>query len=84
MRSSCASTSSSEVGVRLGAVLMAALGGMALGGWTSGAIFDLTGVVSGGARQRHCLEPPQPDDRVVALAADELAAGAPIANKLGE
>jgi len=31
-----------EVGVRLGIVLMATLLGMALGGWMSGAIFDLT------------------------------------------
>jgi MFS family permease len=32
-----------EVGVRTGTVLMATLFGMALGGWMSGAIFDLTG-----------------------------------------
>ena len=32
-----------EAGVRLGVVLMATLFGMALGGWMSGAIFDLTG-----------------------------------------
>ena len=32
-----------EVGVRTGIVLMATLFGMALGGWVSGAIFDLTG-----------------------------------------
>jgi MFS family permease len=32
-----------EAGTRLGIVLMAALFGMALGGWLSGAIFDLTG-----------------------------------------
>ena len=32
-----------EAGTRLGAVLMATLGGMALGGWMSGVIFDLTG-----------------------------------------
>jgi predicted MFS family arabinose efflux permease len=32
-----------EAGVRLGAVLMATVFGMALGGWMSGAIFDLTG-----------------------------------------
>jgi MFS family permease len=32
-----------EVGVRLGIVLMATLFGMALGGWMSGVIFDLTG-----------------------------------------
>jgi len=32
-----------EVGMRTGIVLMATLFGMALGGWVSGAIFDLTG-----------------------------------------
>jgi MFS family permease len=32
-----------EAGTRLGVVLMATLGGMALGGWMSGFIFDLTG-----------------------------------------
>jgi MFS family permease len=32
-----------EAGTRLGLVLMATLLGMALGGWMSGAIFDLTG-----------------------------------------
>jgi MFS family permease len=32
-----------EAGVRLGIVLMATLLGMALGGWMSGVIFDLTG-----------------------------------------
>ena len=32
-----------EAGVRVGAVLMATLLGMALGGWMSGKIFDLTG-----------------------------------------
>ena len=32
-----------EVGVRTGIVLMATLFGMALGGWVSGAIFDMTG-----------------------------------------
>jgi MFS family permease len=34
---------SQEVGTRLGLVLMATLGGMALGGWMSGFIFDLSG-----------------------------------------
>jgi MFS family permease len=33
----------SEAGARVGVVLMATLFGMALGGWMSGAIFDLTG-----------------------------------------
>ena len=32
-----------EAGARIGTVLMATLFGMALGGWMSGAIFDLTG-----------------------------------------
>ena len=32
-----------EAGTRLGVVLLATLGGMALGGWISGLIFDLTG-----------------------------------------
>jgi MFS family permease len=32
-----------EVGIRIGIILMATLGGMALGGWVSGLIFDLTG-----------------------------------------
>jgi MFS family permease len=32
-----------EAGTRLGFVLMATLGGMALGGWLSGVIFDVTG-----------------------------------------
>ena len=32
-----------EAGARVGIVLMATLFGMALGGWMSGAIFDLTG-----------------------------------------
>jgi MFS family permease len=35
--------SPAEAGARVGAVLMATLWGMALGGWMSGAIFDLTG-----------------------------------------
>jgi len=32
-----------EAGARVGAVIMATLFGMALGGWMSGAVFDLTG-----------------------------------------
>jgi MFS family permease len=32
-----------EVGARVGTVLMCSLYGMALGGWMSGAIFDMTG-----------------------------------------
>ncbi len=34
---------SHEAGGRLGIVIMATVFGMALGGWMSGAIFDLTG-----------------------------------------
>jgi MFS family permease len=33
----------SQAGARVGTVLMATLFGMALGGWMSGAVFDLTG-----------------------------------------
>jgi len=33
----------SEAGTRVGTVLMASLAGMALGGWMSGVVFDLTG-----------------------------------------
>ncbi len=32
-----------QAGARVGSVLMATLFGMALGGWMSGAVFDLTG-----------------------------------------
>jgi len=32
-----------EAGTRVGSIIMATVVGMALGGWTSGAIFDLTG-----------------------------------------
>jgi MFS family permease len=35
--------SPAETGIRVGIVLMATLVGMAIGGWLSGAIFDLTG-----------------------------------------
>jgi MFS family permease len=34
---------SHEAGIRIGGVLMSTIVGMALGGWLSGAIFDLTG-----------------------------------------
>jgi MFS family permease len=36
-----------EAGTRVGIVLMASLFGMALGGWMSGYIFDLTGSYQG-------------------------------------
>jgi MFS family permease len=35
--------SPAETGIRVGIVLMATLIGMAVGGWLSGVIFDLTG-----------------------------------------
>jgi hypothetical protein len=35
--------SPAEAGARVGTVLMATLFGMALGGWMSGKVFDLTG-----------------------------------------
>ena len=35
--------SPAEAGARVGTVLMSTLLGMALGGWMSGAVFDLTG-----------------------------------------
>lgn len=35
-----------EAGAKVGVVLMATLGGMALGGWLSGKVFDLTGSYS--------------------------------------
>ena len=42
--SSCGNTSRpQEAGTRIGTVVMATIVGMALGGWMSGAIFDLTG-----------------------------------------
>ena len=42
-RSSCVSISPRWRRARGSAVLMASLGGMALGGWMSGVVFDLTG-----------------------------------------
>ena len=54
-----------EAGARVGTVLMATLLGMALGGWMSGKIFDLTGSYQRGVRQRHRLEPAEPGDRAV-------------------
>ena len=52
-----------EAGARVGTVLMATLFGMALGGWMSGAIFDLHRLLSRRVRQRHRLEPAQHRDR---------------------
>jgi MFS family permease len=60
-----------EAGGRIGLVIFATVVGMALGGWMSGAIFDLTGSYRAGVRARDRLEPREPRDRVVA--ADALA-----------
>ena len=48
-----------EAGARVSLVLMATVAGMALGGWMSGAIFDLTGSYRRRLPQRHRLEPAQ-------------------------
>ncbi len=58
-----------EAGTRLGVVLMATLGGMALGGWMSGWIFDLTGSYQAAFLNGAGLESGQRDDRGVAAAA---------------
>ena len=42
-----------EAGARVGTVLMCTLFGMALGGWMSGKVFDLTGSLPRRLRQRH-------------------------------
>ena len=65
-----------EAGVRVGIVITATLFGMALGGWMSGAIFDVDRLVQGGVRQRHPVEPRQRVDRDVAAAALAAAARA--------
>ena len=62
-----------EAGARVGTVLMATLFGMALGGWMSGAIFDLTRLVPRGLRQRHRLEPAQRRHRAVPAGAGQAA-----------
>ena len=64
-----------EAGARVGLVITATLFGMALGGWMSGAIFDLDRLVQGGVRQRHPVEPRQRLDRRVAAAALDAATG---------
>jgi MFS family permease len=56
-------------GTTVSIVLTATLFGMALGGWMSGAIFDLTGLLRRRLRQRHRLEPAQHGDRRLAPAA---------------
>ena len=64
-----------EAGGRIGLVVMATLVGMALGGWVSGAIFDLDRLLQRGVRPRHRVEPRQPVDRVVAADAHARADG---------
>ena len=55
----------SEAGARVGLVIMCTLFGMALGGWMSGKVFDVTGSYGRGVRERHRVERAQPDDRVL-------------------
>ena len=64
-----------EAGTRIGLVLMATLLGMALGGWMSGAIFDLRRFLSGGVPQRARLEPGERVDHDLAAAALAPRAG---------
>ena len=52
-----------EAGARVGTVLMATLFGMALGGWMSGAIFDLTGSYRAAFVNGIALEPAQRERR---------------------
>ena len=54
-----------EAGARVGTVLMATLFGMALGGWMSGAIFDLTGSYRAAFINGIGVEPAERDDRAV-------------------
>ena len=49
-----------EAGARVGTVLMATLFGMALGGWMSGKVFDLTGSYEAAFVNGIGLEPGQP------------------------
>ena len=58
-----------EAGARVGTVIMFTLFGMALGGWMSGEIFDLTALVPRGVPERDRVEPAQPLDRVLPPAA---------------
>ena len=55
-----------EAGTRLGMVLLATLGGMALGGWMSGLIFDLTGSYQAAFLNGLALESGQCLDRGMA------------------
>ncbi len=58
-----------EAGTRVGLVLMATLIGMALGGWMSGAIFDLTGSYQAAFLNGTRLEPVECVDRGLVAAA---------------
>ena len=58
-----------EAGTRLGLVLMATLLGMALGGWMSGLIFDLTGSYRAAFLNGLALEPGERIDHDMAHAA---------------
>ena len=64
-----------EAGARVGTVLMCTLFGMALGGWMSGKVFDLTGSYHAAFLNGIALEPAEPDDRAAAAARRAPAAG---------
>ena len=70
-----------EAGTRLGIVLMATLFGMALGGWMSGVIFDLTGSYQAAFVNGLALEPAQRVDRALAADAAAPAASRPERNR---
>ena len=55
-----------EAGTRVGLVMMATLFGMALGGWMSGVIFDLTGSYRAAFLNGICLERGQRGDHALA------------------
>ena len=57
-----------EAGTRTGAVLTSTLLGMALGGWMSGWVFDMTRLLRRRLPQRHRLERAEPGDRDLAAA----------------
>ena len=62
-----------EAGTRVGIVLMASLFGMALGGWMSGYIFDLTGSYRAAFVNGTRLERGQRRHRAVAVVAPRFA-----------